>query len=676
MTPLSFLNPLMLWGLAAIAAPIIIHLLNRQRFRVVRWGAMMFLRESLKKARRKLRIQHWLLLLVRVLILALLALALARPLVKTAFTASLGHGRTDMVLVLDCSFSTAWGADGASDFENIRRAALSLIDTLRHGDTVSVFLASDSPRPLAPEPSFELQRTKQTLATLQPVPRPANLLRASQDVAAWLAKLRNPNREVYFITDGAAHGWSTDRAEDWERVGAELAKVKPKVIVRVLAVAAFDRPNVAVLDLNIQPRVVAAHNPARASARVANFGRAARDLTATLSVDGVQKATKDVRLEAGETTVLSFTVQFPEPGPHRVVFDVGTDALPLDNRRYLALDALHALPVLIVDGAPNMNAFRSASGFLAAALWPGEESVVRPSVVDARALSAADLSPYRVVVLANVPRVDRETALRLEHFVASGRGLLVAPGNVVETNDYNNVLYQEGRYLLPAKIAGVRVAPDDRPERVSPKALWRADLADLAQAALRRWWRLEPGSGAATLASLAGGDPLLVSRRLGDGRILQTALPLDATWSDLPIHPAFVPFAHEMIYELALTSQASRNLLVGEPSPLAGVKTDEPGAFVSAGRAFAINPNAAESDLAPLTPQQRDQIARWLGATFADNWRELPARLGGERFGMQLWRPFIALALLLAFVETALTSLWSARRPLSEQAAPQLLMNR
>jgi len=444
----------------------------------------------------------------------------------------------------------------------------------------------------------------------------------------------------------------------------------------VLAVGSFDRPNVAILDLNVQPRVVAAHNPARASARVANFGRTMRDLTAALSVDGVQKATKDVHLEAGETTVVSFTIQLPEPGPHRVALDVGTDALPLDNRRYLALDALHALPVLIVDGAPNVNAFRSASGFMAAALQPGEESVVRPTVIDAHAFPATDLSPYRVVALANVPRVSRETALKLEHFVASGHGLLVAPGNVVETNDYNNILYQEGRYLLPAKLADARIAAADKPERVSPKALWRPELADIAQAGLRRWWHLEPGSGSATLASLANGDPLLVARRLGDGRILQTALPLDATWSDFPIHPVFVPFAHEVIYELALSSQASRNLLVGEPSPLPNIKTDEPGAFVSAGRAFAINADAAESDLAPLTPQQRDGIARWLDATFPDNWRELPGRLGGERFGLQLWRPFIALALLLAFVEILLTSLWSARRPLSEQAAPQLLMNR
>ncbi|MFA5190489.1 MAG: BatA domain-containing protein [Verrucomicrobiia bacterium] len=676
MSPISFLNPLMLAGLAAIAAPIILHLLNRQRFRIVPWGAMMFLRQSLAKATRRLRFQHWLLMLVRIFILAFLALALARPLVKTAFTAYLGHSRTDLVLVLDNSFSTTHTSGETSDFENIRRTALSLIDTLRQGDTVSVIIASDTARPLSSDPSFELQRTKQAIVQLQPQPRPANMLRAAEEIAVLLPKLRNPNHEVYFITDGAARGWSTDRTGDWERVAAVFAKRQPKPTVRVLTVAAADRPNFAIVDLNVQPRIVAASSTARLTARVANHSSAAGDISATLSIDGIQKAAKDAHIEAGDTAAVTFNIQFPEPGPHRVALDIGADALPLDNRRYLALDAVETLPVLIADGSPSPNAFRSGSGFLAAALQPSDEGVVKPVVMDAHALASADLSRYRVLVLANVARVDRALAEKLEQFVASGRGLLVAPGSLAEAADYNHALFQEGRYLLPAKLLSVVRAQPNAPNRVSANATWRPELAELTQAQVQSWWRLNPGAGTFTLATLANGDPLLISRRLGDGRVLQTALPLDNSWSDLPIHPVFVPLVHEMIYELAIPTQASRNLLVGEPPPASDIKTDEPGVFASAGRALAVNLDATESDLMPISPTQRDSIARWLDATFPDNWRELPSRISKERFGMQLWRELVALALLLAVVETLLTSLWSARRAPSEAAAPKMVMNR
>jgi Aerotolerance regulator N-terminal/von Willebrand factor type A domain len=676
MSPISFLNLPMLAGLAAVAVPIILHLLNRQRFRVVPWGAMMFLRQSLAKATRRLRFQHWLLMLVRIFILAFLALALARPLVKTAFTAYLGHSRTDLVLVLDNSFSTAYAAGDTSDFENIRRTALSLVDTLRQGDTVSVIVAGDMARPLTSDPSFELQRTKQMIAALQPQPRSANLLRAAEEAAAWLPKLRNPNHEVYFITDGASHGWNTDRAGDWERVAAAFAKSQPKPAVRVLAVAAAERPNLAIVDLNAQPRIIAASSIARITGRIANYSSAARDVSAALSIDGVQKAAKDAHLEAGDTATVAFNIQFPEPGPHRVALDIGADALPLDNRRYLALDAVETLPVLIVDGSPSPNAFRSGSGFLAAALQPGDESVVRPVVMDAHALASTDLSRYRVLVLANVGRVDRALAEKLEHFVASGRGLLVAPGSLAEAGDYNDALFQEGRYLLPAKLLSVMRAPPNAPNRVAATATWRPELAELTQAQVQSWWRLNPGAGTFTLASLANGDPLLILRRLGDGRVVQTALPLDTSWSDLPIHPVFVPLVHELIYELAIPTQASRNLSVGDPPPLRDVKTEEPGVFITGNRAFAINVDVAESDLGALSAAQRDLLGRWMGATFPPNWRELPSRLGNERFGMQLWRELATLALVLALVETLLTSLWSARRTPTEAAAPKMVMNR
>ena len=459
-------------------------------------------------------------------------------------------------------------------------------------------------------------------------------------------------------------------------MAAVFAKSQPKPTVRVLTVAAAERPNLAIVDLNVQPRIIAASSTARITGRIANHSPAARDVSATLSIDGVQKAAKDAHIEAGETAAVAFNLQFPQPGPHRVALDIGGDALPLDNRRYLALDAVETLPVLIADGSPSPNAFRSGSGFLAAALQPGEESVVRPVVINGHALASTDLSRYRVLVLANVARVDRALAEKLEHFVASGRGLLVAPGSLAEATEYNGALFQEGRYLLPAKLISVMRAPPNVPNRVAANATWRPELAELTQAQVQSWWKLNPGAGTFTLASLANGDPLLILRRLGDGRVVQTALPLDTSWSDLPIHPVFVPMVHELIYELAIPTQASRNLAVGEPPPSRDVKTEEPGVYTSGGRALAINIDAAESDLTVLSAAQRDLLTRWLGATFPANWRELPSRLGNERFGMQLWRELAVLALILAVVETLLTSLWSARRTPGEATTPKMVMNR
>ena len=69
-----FANPLMLWGLAGASLPILIHLLNRRKFREERWAAMRFLLAAIRKNQRRVRIEQWLLLAIRTLIILLAAL--------------------------------------------------------------------------------------------------------------------------------------------------------------------------------------------------------------------------------------------------------------------------------------------------------------------------------------------------------------------------------------------------------------------------------------------------------------------------------------------------------------------------------------------------------------------------------------------------------------------------
>src|SRR5437867_380671 len=112
--PLSFLNPAYLWGLGLVSIPIIIHLLQRRRYRVVRWGAMEFLRLSVKKRSRRLRIEQLILLLIRCLILALVALAVARPALRPGVLPALAsESHVHALLVLDNSYSMRYQPEAA-----------------------------------------------------------------------------------------------------------------------------------------------------------------------------------------------------------------------------------------------------------------------------------------------------------------------------------------------------------------------------------------------------------------------------------------------------------------------------------------------------------------------------------------------------------------------------------
>ena len=102
---MSFLNTIMLAGVAAVAVPIIIHLLNRRKFKTVTWAAMKFVKLSVDQNQRRMRIEDLILLLIRCALVALLALALARPASKDAASGVLGQTKVTAFVILDNSYS-------------------------------------------------------------------------------------------------------------------------------------------------------------------------------------------------------------------------------------------------------------------------------------------------------------------------------------------------------------------------------------------------------------------------------------------------------------------------------------------------------------------------------------------------------------------------------------------
>src|SRR5918998_1918815 len=113
-------------GVAAMAIPIIIHILNRRRFKTVTWAAMEFLLRAMRKNRRRLRFEQWVLLATRCLLLVLLGMALARPLGCAALPQVAGGDRTGMsVFVIDNSGSMAYST-GRPDAPHHLAAAKNL----------------------------------------------------------------------------------------------------------------------------------------------------------------------------------------------------------------------------------------------------------------------------------------------------------------------------------------------------------------------------------------------------------------------------------------------------------------------------------------------------------------------------------------------------------------------
>src|SRR5687767_3542316 len=163
-----FVNGLMLLGLAAAAVPLVLHLLSRARYRTVDWGAMMFLRGADARQRQSTRFNQFLLVAVRMAVIALLAVALAKPVVRGAWFGQAQQGTLTAAIVLDCSASMAFEENGRSRFELARGAARQVLAGLKRGDRAFLVLAGLDNAPQDRRPTPELRAIDARLAALKP----------------------------------------------------------------------------------------------------------------------------------------------------------------------------------------------------------------------------------------------------------------------------------------------------------------------------------------------------------------------------------------------------------------------------------------------------------------------------------------------------------------------------
>ena len=510
----------MLFGALLFGVPLIIHLLNRRRYQVKSWAAMSFLLRAYKRTRRRLRLEHFLLLLVRCLIIALLAAAMARPFVPSdSLFAGLGERSRSVVAVIDGSYSMGYrNGPGETAFDRTISGVKRLVRTLDsgRGDTCSLIVIGREAEfvvPLSGLPEDVLVKVENPEATpllREPSQGGAHLAGLAALLAGEVAEQSRGGAEVFVFTDmqtrffgGFRDGSGSDRSAVDAPGGtaALLARaIDQGVSVRFVDVAdggddgESTRPNAAVTDIVALDQNITTNSLAAFSATITNFGDDdLRGLTGSFLLDGkvAEKRTVDVAARGRATVELSRP--FRDPGFHTVSFRLEQDNLPVDDERFLAFEVRESIDVLLVDGAWDFDPFERPTGVIGMMLNPllimddgSEESVLgrvrengteadearpavgtvfNPTTIDFKLLNAGREDPgrYDCVFLADVEGISEGAAAVLFDFVSSGGRLVFFMGDRVDLHAWNLRLHDnpEGR-LLPARLERMEGSRSDQ----------------------------------------------------------------------------------------------------------------------------------------------------------------------------------------------------------------------
>jgi hypothetical protein len=611
MPPLTFLNSIFLAGLAAAALPILIHLFSKRRAKEVRFPSLEFLQEVSRKKVRRLQLRQILLLVLRVLIIGLFALAMGRPALQTT-GGSFGRGSSTTAIVLDNSFSlaardpsrtelpggvgtsglSASGPEAGTVFETAKRRALEVVSMMREGDRGLLALASTPVRFPYQTSVTDLGLLRSEIERSTVEATRADLPHAVERALALLAASKTLNRELYVISDfqrGDVEAWQaliargTSDSATAGRSGGIARATAEGIRIYLVPVRSLPVANTAIERLRIDAVGAGGDAGARLVVTVVNNSdEEAQEMVLRALAEGNEpEALGEAYLTVppfgrGEATVL--LRHLPASGAIRATLT--PDPLPWDNQSYLVTEQPGVRRILLISGNSDPSA-DPAAAYVRLALDPAGNH----EFFDVETLSAEDArlgSGIRAdaVVMLDVGRLPDAALGQLERYRADGGGILIVLGERIDPRMYNTAIFPK---LAAVELLGLQGDPD-RPElyrslRVAAtghpifEGFPAGAGGNLTAARFQRLLEAKLGDGARSLAEFSGGMPALIEDR---GTLVFTS-SLDGKWNDLPTSGAFLPLLHRMMQYLIAQGGERDHILAGsaietviEPDRLGG----------------------------------------------------------------------------------------------------------
>lgn len=617
---MSFANPYFLIALAGAAVPVLIHLLTRDRIQHVPFSTLRFFAKGAKVVVRRKKFQELMLLLMRVALAVLLALAFARPFFGSKAADTRHEFATARVVVADVSGSML--RPGLP--EALKKDVASATGSLSQGQDAGALITFADTTDIPVTMSDKVGDLKPVADAVAPGYGGTNIAEALHKANELLSGVRAKQKEIVLVSDLQRQGWSYFKG-DWKLasdVKLNIHALKPSGPGSGLGIVQISAPSSIILD----------KQPSSIAVRVANYTAQPREnLDVALMLNGKEIDSQKINLRANGTVAVRFRHVFDTPGDNPGSVVVGTEADP-NCTAYFNARAVPRIPVLLINGRPSGNPQTDAAYFIGKAFAPTEESPFEIKTLNADQVTPANITAVKVVVLANVGHVSPAVSDALKSLLASGGGLLFLPGDQIKPEtfktDFGDVAPCELRKVLQAHPANGETA----------ESLTRIDFShpvfeifslphhgDLTLPKFAHYWETTDTQLSRVLARFGDGRPAILEREIGKGVSMAMVSAIDNDWNDFAHQSVFLPFVHQVARYLAVQTGQQTTFTSGDLLPVpdgdtlkdpqgqvipgtgkSGITATQPGFYLAMNKSgaqdicYAVNGSFAESDPATI----------------------------------------------------------------------------
>jgi len=643
-----------------------------------------------KSKLRWLKILELLLLIIRMMILALIALAFARPALTGKRASS--HAPASIVILLDNSPSVEMLSSGGTVFDDMKRGIDDILSMLNANDEATLITLSGQQSVIGPY--SDIERIRSTLYSLQPQASPPSFSEGLSKAAQVLSESHNLNREIYIFSDF--------QSGEWWNLSFDMIDTD----YRYFAVKYFydGADNIGITKTEFPPQLLAPGEEFEIAVHLKNFSdKSVKSRLIELFIDNNKKAQTAIDIKPFGTESVKFAVMPESPGHHRGYFEIEDDDYSPDNKFYFNFEIPERISALGVgDSQKDVK-------ILANCLNRSETGYIDFTGIEVNAFSRQNLSVYDVVILNNISALPQSYFNSLGDFTGAGGGLLIILGDKSNIESYKTFIEKETDINLTEKV---KTSPRKMSESYfylddfdlthpifkiySPENLQQSEIPQL------KLTSFTPLSGGIPLARLE--DNRSVLSFASNSKTMVMGFGLGRESSDISVHSFIVPFIIRTVEYLASrpgmaeeyyisgrsvtinlpghleassvklskydNSSIAMDGQIGETGELIEISRGAYGAFINipsagypgfytitAGRDtvsfFSVNHDSTESSNETLNLDELTEILRQ-DIVFIDGKSNIKTEIMQAKFGFELWKYCLLLALGLLIAESVL----------------------
>ncbi len=551
---MTFLNPLVLFGLIAATIPIIIHLLNLRRLKVVEFSSIQFLKEMQKNKMRKIRIKQILLLILRTLAIIFLVLSFSRPTIKNIKLGGLGSEVKNSILIFIDDTPSMLVSDKRGEYiSQAKKIATSILEMAEEGDEIYLMRFSDIARSKNEFNPISKNLALREVENINTKDISANFVDVFLSTSKILEQTKNLSREIYIITDfqksNLPHSPSNNDLK-FDKV------IDSNTRIYFFKIGEKEVFNISIDSLNIINRIFEINKPINISASISNHTEQnAININSSLYFNEKRVAQKGIDLAGKSSGNFSFVGQTKDYGFISGKIEIEEDDLLKDNVHYFNFHIPAKVNVLLVSESTQDLAFTST--VLSQSLDDNSEPMFSITNTSPQFFNSYKLENFNIIFISSPEKISNLNALK--KYLSNGGLAVILPGpnsnpiafgrtlEVLGLNQINGVNGSKESITSFTRFKEIDFnhtlfngifTERSQPKVESPKVFYS--------------FNYKPTLKGKEIISLENNYSFLCEEKIAEGSILLFLSAFDLKWNEFPLKPLFVP----LILRIALYSNS------------------------------------------------------------------------------------------------------------------------